>query len=114
MYWSRFVLLKLSYPRPVQPRTEEGVENLFEKQERMVAYGPVFCDITWGAGGTTADVTLDIAANMQNQTCIDTMMHLTCTNMPIEKLDDALKAVQKLGIQNILALRGKTSTTTSS
>jgi methylenetetrahydrofolate reductase (NADPH) len=53
-----------------------------------------------------ADVTLDIAANMQNQTCIDTMMHLTCTNMPIEKIDDALKAVQKLGIRNILALRG--------
>jgi hypothetical protein len=33
----------------------------------MVAHGPVFCDITWGAGGTTADVTLDIASKMQNQ-----------------------------------------------
>ena len=33
----------------------------------MVAYGPVFCDITWGAGGTTADVTLDIATRMQTQ-----------------------------------------------
>lgn len=88
------------------PRTEEGVENLFEKQERMVAFGPIFCDITWGAGGTTADVTLDIAANMQNHACIDTMMHLTCTNMPVDKLDEALKEVKKLGIQNILALRG--------
>lgn len=49
----------------------QGVENLFERQERMVAYGPVFCDITWGAGGTTADVTLDIATRMQNQVRID-------------------------------------------
>jgi 5,10-methylenetetrahydrofolate reductase len=32
----------------------------------MVAYGPTFCDITWGAGGSTADVTLGIATKMQN------------------------------------------------
>jgi 5,10-methylenetetrahydrofolate reductase len=45
----------------------QGVEALFERQERMVAHGPVFCDITWGAGGSTADVTLDIATTMQSQ-----------------------------------------------
>lgn len=45
---------------------QQGVENLFERLDRMVAYGPVFCDITWGAGGSTADVTLDIATRMQN------------------------------------------------
>lgn len=44
----------------------QGVENLFDRLDRMTAYGPVFCDITWGAGGTTADVTLDIAVRMQN------------------------------------------------
>jgi methylenetetrahydrofolate reductase (NADPH) len=48
------------------PKTEEGVENLFERMDRMVAHGPNFCDITWGAGGSTADVTLDIANRMQN------------------------------------------------
>jgi hypothetical protein len=32
----------------------------------MVAYGPTFCDITWGAGGSTAEVTLGIATKMQN------------------------------------------------
>ena len=45
----------------------QGVENLFERQERMASYGPVFCDITWGAGGSTADVTKDIAVRMQNE-----------------------------------------------
>ena len=44
----------------------QGVENLFDRQDRMATYGPTFCDITWGAGGTTADLTLDIAAKMQN------------------------------------------------
>ncbi|KIZ07768.1 5,10-methylenetetrahydrofolate reductase [Monoraphidium neglectum] len=88
------------------PRTEEGVENLLERLDRMAAYGPTFCDITWGAGGTTSDVTLDIATKMQNSVCVETMMHLTCTNMPVEQLESALKEVRKAGIQNILALRG--------
>ena len=43
----------------------------------MVAYGPVFCDITWGAGGTTADVTLDIATRMQTQVGGHLRMHYT-------------------------------------
>ena len=43
------------------------MENLVDRAERMAAYGPMFCDITWGAGGTTADATLEIARKMQNQ-----------------------------------------------
>jgi len=66
----------------------------------------MFCDITWGAGGSTAELTLDIAANMQNGVCCETMMHLTCTNMPRESLRAALDRVKAEGIQNILALRG--------
>jgi 5,10-methylenetetrahydrofolate reductase len=48
------------------PKTEEGVANLFERMDRMVAHGPYFCDITWGAGGSTADLTLEISNRMQN------------------------------------------------
>lgn len=47
---------------------------MFERQERMVAHGPVFCDITWGAGGSTADVTLDIATRMQTQVMFHSML----------------------------------------
>eukprot|EP01025_Chloroclados_australasicus_P043233 TRINITY_DN4609_c0_g1_i1.p1 TRINITY_DN4609_c0_g1~~TRINITY_DN4609_c0_g1_i1.p1 ORF type:complete len:599 (-),score=81.18 TRINITY_DN4609_c0_g1_i1:270-2066(-) len=88
------------------PKTQEGVENLFERMDRMVSYGPTFCDITWGAGGSTADLTLDIAEQMQNLICVQCMMHLTCTNMPAEKFQDALDRCKAVGIQNILALRG--------
>uniref|UniRef100_A0A7N0VGQ5 Methylenetetrahydrofolate reductase n=1 Tax=Kalanchoe fedtschenkoi TaxID=63787 RepID=A0A7N0VGQ5_KALFE len=88
------------------PRTEDGVENLFDKMERMVAFNPTFCDITWGAGGTTADLTLDIANRMQNMMAVETMMHLTCTNMPVDKIDHALATIKDNGIQNVLALRG--------
>lgn len=49
------------------PKTDEGVRNLQERQRRMVKLGPAFCDITWGAGGSTADVTLGVASSMQNE-----------------------------------------------
>lgn len=88
------------------PKTEEGVQNLKERQMRMAALGPTFCDITWGAGGSTADVTLDVARNMQQEVGVETMMHLTCTNMPVEKLQEALAKAKEYGIRNILALRG--------
>ncbi|TYG55053.1 hypothetical protein ES288_D09G240700v1 [Gossypium darwinii] len=88
------------------PKTEDGVDNLFERMDRMVAHNPSFCDITWGAGGSTADLTLDIANKMQNMICVETMMHLTCTNMPVEKIDHALETIKSNGIQNVLALRG--------
>lgn len=49
------------------PKTDEGVRNLQERQRRMVKLGPAFCDITWGAGGSTADVTLEVAGAMQQE-----------------------------------------------
>lgn len=64
--------LALLYPELTPPPSipsrvlHQGVENLFERLDRMVAYGPTFCDITWGAGGSTAEVTLGIATKMQN------------------------------------------------
>ncbi|EFN59771.1 hypothetical protein CHLNCDRAFT_33591 [Chlorella variabilis] len=88
------------------PKTDEGVHNLKERQMRMAALGPCFCDITWGAGGSTAEVTLDVARSMQQEVGVETMMHLTCTNMPVEKLKEALTKAKEYGITNILALRG--------
>lgn len=88
------------------PKTEDGVDNLFERMDRMVAHNPSFCDITWGAGGSTADLTLEISNKMQNVICVETMMHLTCTNMPVEKIDHALQTIKANGLQNVLALRG--------
>jgi methylenetetrahydrofolate reductase (NADPH) len=88
------------------PKTDDGVDNLFERMDRMVSHNPAFCDITWGAGGSTADLTLDIANRMQNIICVESMMHLTCTNMPVDKIDHALSTIKSNGLQNVLALRG--------
>ena len=88
------------------PRTEDGLHNLYARIERMATLQPVFVDITWGAGGSTSDTTLGISENLQKFFGLDVLMHLTCTNMPVDKLDEVLEQAQRAGIRNILALRG--------
>lgn len=57
----------------------------------MYPLGPEFVDVTWGAGGTTSDLTVEICQTAQMVYGLETCMHLTCTNMPKEKIDIALK-----------------------
>merc|ERR1719199_1041996 len=66
----------------------------------------MWVDVTWGAGGSTADKTMEICVNALQYHGLDVMMHLTCTNMPKEKLQEALLKCKEQGIRNILALRG--------
>merc|ERR1719453_2563693 len=66
----------------------------------------MWIDVTWGAGGSTADKTLEICINALKYHGLNVMMHLTCTNMPKESLKDALNTCKENGIRNILALRG--------
>lgn len=47
------------------PKTEKGIENLNARILRMVKWGPMFMDCTWGAGGSTATATLDISLGAQ-------------------------------------------------
>ncbi|KAF9525328.1 methylenetetrahydrofolate reductase-domain-containing protein [Crepidotus variabilis] len=88
------------------PRTAQGLQNLLDRIERMRALGPEFIDITWNAGGRTSDLTSEMVKTCQGLIGIETCMHLTCTNMPQEKVDIALKDAKKHGCRNVLALRG--------
>jgi methylenetetrahydrofolate reductase (NADPH) len=88
------------------PKTDVGVYNLYPRIERMARLEPAFADITWGAGGSTSEKTLAIAENLQKFFGLDMMMHLTCTDMSIEELDQILDRAWAAGIRNFLALRG--------
>merc|ERR1711937_577086 len=88
------------------PKTETGVKNLDKRMTEMAARGPVWMDMTWGAGGRTSDLTLTLCDKIQNEKKVDALMHLTCTNMENKKIDDALDECKKFGVRNILALRG--------
>ncbi|KAI0017202.1 methylenetetrahydrofolate reductase 1 [Xylariomycetidae sp. FL0641] len=88
------------------PKTAQGVQNLYDRMERMYDFGPKFVDITWGAGGRIAELTCDMVLQAQTFFGLETCMHLTCTDMGEEKVNDALQKAYKAGCTNILALRG--------
>jgi methylenetetrahydrofolate reductase (NADPH) len=88
------------------PKTPDGLSNLYDRIARMGEWHPIFVDITWGAGGSTAGLSFDIAKTIQNLTGLETMMHLTCLGMGREEMVQVLATTRQKGIQNILALRG--------
>jgi methylenetetrahydrofolate reductase (NADPH) len=88
------------------PKTEAGVENLYLRIDRMSSLNPLFVDITWGAGGSTKELTMGISQYCQKYFGVDVMMHLSCTNLRIDEIKSILQMAKDAGIQNILALRG--------
>ncbi|KAJ1452533.1 methylenetetrahydrofolate reductase [Pelagophyceae sp. CCMP2097] len=88
------------------PRTESGVANLEARLARMRDTAtPLFCDMTWGAGGSTSALTLALTVTMK-QLGLEANMHLTCTNVARGDVTNALDQCKSNGICNIVALRG--------
>ncbi|WWC65163.1 methylenetetrahydrofolate reductase [Kwoniella dejecticola CBS 10117] len=90
------------------PRTEAGLVNLLDRIQRLASAplpSPLTVSVTWGAGGSTADKSLELAEQIV-KLGLKVILHLTCTNMPKEKVDQALEKCKSLGVRNILALRG--------
>jgi methylenetetrahydrofolate reductase (NADPH) len=88
------------------PKSSEGVDNLLSQTLASLSkYHPLFLDMTWGAGGSTSELTFDLCKRM-SEAGYRVNMHLTCTNMEGEKISKALTACKEHGIKNILALRG--------
>lgn len=88
------------------PKTAQGVQNLYDRMDRMHGLGPTFIDITWGAGGRNSHLTCEMVKVAQSVYGLETCMHLTCTDMEKSKLDEALREAYNAGCKNILALRG--------
>jgi len=88
------------------PRTADGVANLKARIVRMkAATKPVFADVTWGAGGSTSELTMELVDFVREAGCTANM-HLTCTNMNPTLVHEALEKAKAKGIRNIVALRG--------
>ncbi|KAI9158719.1 Methylenetetrahydrofolate reductase 1 [Paramyrothecium foliicola] len=89
------------------PKTAMGFSNLRVRLHRMEqALRPLFVNVTWGAGGSTSQKSLELAELCQRELGLTTCLHLTCTNMSRKLIDKALEDAKALGIRNILALRG--------
>jgi methylenetetrahydrofolate reductase (NADPH) len=89
------------------PKTEEGDRNLLEKTiPALLKAGPDFCSVTYGAGGSTREKTLMIVDRIQREHGLTAVAHLTCVCATREQTQDLLNQIRKLGVKNVLALRG--------
>jgi len=88
------------------PKTEEGVETLYRTVKELRPCRPSFVSVTYGAGGSTRDRTLELVARIQRDLGITTMAHLTCVGSTKDEIKDVLDRLYDSGIRNVLALRG--------
>ncbi|HEX5470232.1 MAG TPA: methylenetetrahydrofolate reductase, partial [Lacipirellulaceae bacterium] len=88
------------------PKTPQGVANLFQHVRCLVEYGPSFITCTYGAGGSTQELTLEIVARVHREFQLPVATHLTCVGRTVEQLREYLHTARGSNIENVVALRG--------
>lgn len=103
---------RLQHKRPVfsfeffPPKTEKGERILWRSLEQLVDLEPDFVSVTYGAGGSTRDRTIELVGRIKRELGIEPMAHLTCVQATRDELAAVVDRLGELGIENILALRG--------
>jgi methylenetetrahydrofolate reductase (NADPH) len=88
------------------PKTDEGTANLLKTLEDLAPLEPGFVSVTYGAGGSTRDKTVELVTRIKQSTGIEAMAHLTCVGHTREELRDILGRLAAAKIDNVLPLRG--------
>jgi len=88
------------------PKTEEGESTLQETLRTLRVLEPSFVSVTYGAGGSTRERTIELTKWIKRELGVEAMAHLSCVGTTREQLVEILDQVQAAGIDNVLALRG--------
>ena len=88
------------------PKTEDGERNLRQTLEDLQAFDPDFVSVTYGAGGSTREKTVELTKWIKQELGIEAMAHLSCVGSSREHLYEILDGIEAAGIDNVLALRG--------
>lgn len=88
------------------PKTDKAVLALSDEVAALAKLGPEYMTVTYGAGGSTREKTLDIACEIQGDTGIPTATHLTYINTPRKEIYGLADHLWERGIKHIVALRG--------
>jgi methylenetetrahydrofolate reductase (NADPH) len=88
------------------PKTEEGERNLRQALEELKHDEPAYVSVTYGAGGSTRDRTIEIVKWIKQELGIEAMAHFTCVGATADELRGTLDEIRAAGIDNVLALRG--------
>ncbi len=88
------------------PKTALGEENLYRTIDNLRALHPTFVSVTYGAGGSTRDKTVELVCRIKHEIGIEAMAHLTCVGAGRAEIGAVLERLRAGGVENVLALRG--------
>jgi methylenetetrahydrofolate reductase (NADPH) len=88
------------------PKTPKGEENLRAALDDLKSDGPAFVSVTYGAGGSTRDKTVEIVKSIKQDYGIEAMAHFSLVGQSVDGLRRQLDEIAEAGIENVLALRG--------
>ena len=88
------------------PKSEEATEQLYATARSLGELEPDFVSVTYGAGGSTRDGTVEITRALKDDLGLETMAHLSCVGESSEGIAATLDRIAAAGIENVFALRG--------
>jgi methylenetetrahydrofolate reductase (NADPH) len=88
------------------PKTPEGERNLYRALTELKPLDPAYVSVTYGAGGSTRDKTLEIVQRIKEEFDLEAMAHFTCVEQTVDEIEATLARMREAGLDNVLALRG--------
>ena len=88
------------------PRTREGAEQLYKTMVDLVLLRPSYVSVTYGAGGSTRELTHGLIIRIREHTGLTVVSHMTCVGSTKADIGEILREYREHGIDNIMALRG--------
>jgi methylenetetrahydrofolate reductase (NADPH) len=87
------------------PKTAEGIANLRQARTQLAEFSPEFFSVTFGAGGSTRDRTMDTVVEIQGEGS-EAAPHISCISSSKQEIRELLQAYQAKGIKRLVTLRG--------
>jgi methylenetetrahydrofolate reductase (NADPH) len=88
------------------PKTDAGVDALMETLSTLKALDPAYVSVTYGAGGSTRNRSVEIAKRITEEIGLEVLAHVTCSGSTVDDLRSLFVELEAAGIENVLALRG--------
>jgi methylenetetrahydrofolate reductase (NADPH) len=88
------------------PKTKESAKTLFDSIKELTELKPSYVSVTYGAGGSTRQLTQDLVLRLQKETNLTIVSHLTCIGASKDEIKKILEVYSENGIENVMALRG--------
>lgn len=88
------------------PKPDYPIDTIFNTIDELYSLEPDFMSVTYGAGGSTKDRTVEISSYIQNKYNLTSNAHVTCISSSKEEVQNISKSLKEKNIQNAMALRG--------